>query len=105
MGDRHIRPTRAMPRLRLVRRTPAAPPEPSAWLRRYPAGGWTLKVGHHGSAQQRLVGTIVEAAELISDLDDVTRVHLWSSPSATYVELELMSLAPLLEASRTARPA
>lgn len=105
MGDRRIRPTRTRPRLRLAHRTPAAPPEPSAWLRRYPAGGWSLKVGHDGSAQQRLVGTIVDAAELISDFDDVTRIHLWSGLSAAYVELELRSLGPLLEASRKPRPA
>jgi hypothetical protein len=105
MGDRRIRPARALRRLRLVHGKPAPAPEPSAWLRRYPTGGWTLKICDETSTRQSLVSSLVEAAELISDFDDLRRIHLWSGPSGAYVELDLMSLGPLLEESRAPRPA
>ena len=66
--------------------TPVAAPDPGegAWLRRSPAGGWslTLKQRHQGHHQS--CGSLAEAAGLIAEQDDVSRVYLWSDSRSGY---------------------
>jgi hypothetical protein len=86
--------------------TPVAAPDPGegAWLRRSPAGGWslTLKQRHQGHHQSCV--SLAEAAGLIAEQDDVSSVYLWSDARHAFMSLEPGSLAPLLEELRH-RPA
>lgn len=86
--------------------TPAAAPDPGegAWLRRSPAGGWSLTVKRRNQGHHQSCGSLAEAAGIIAQQDDVSSVYLWSDARRGFVNLEPGSLAPLLEELRH-RPA
>lgn len=79
-------------------------PGEGAWLRRSPAGGWSLTLKRRHEGHHQSCGSLAEAAGLIAARDDVSRVYLWSDARHAFMSLEPGSLAPLLEDLRH-RPA